>query len=286
MDSFTGNSKDPIIVKAVVDKAYLTKLLEAEKDLQKIRDSEKAEKEKKQDQLSEQFGAGVVDTTEIDQIGEGPPKAASKQSKHSKQNEPPLSEEKLRKIFREEIHRYFSKPPTNFVEHLKNIKVKDVLQHIPYVNQLIGRGAVDDDLTPNPIDTFDNVHSNNEGAYYSQLGNAKPIITNPHDFLKLIPHKFHERAQRLLDYFNNHSMNVRWNDEGNVIVADEFIPNSNIYAIFTQLYKIRPDYDVPGFATLASYLLNAGLGHLFLKHKYWFNVNFAALSAAKQQAAI
>jgi len=65
-------------------------------------------------------------------------------------------------------------------------------------------------------------------------------------------------------------MNVSWNSDGNITVAGEFIPNSNIYVIFTELYKLRPDFKLPGYVTLASYLLNAGLGHLFRKGRYWF----------------
>lgn len=288
MAGFTSDTNDAVMLKVVVDYAYFLKLkeLEAEKELETEKELKTfSENSKSKSNLNsspkstatDQYGAGDLDTTtmENDQIGEGHSKSKhsnQKHQQHPKHSSESLNEEKLRRIFREEIHRYFSKPPTNFIDHVKNIKVKDVLQHIPYVNQLIGRGYVDEDLAPNAIESHDNtsMHNNNEGGYYSQLGQSKPIILHQNDFLKLIPTKFHSRAKKLLNYFENHSMNVSWNADGNITVASEFIPNSNIYAIFTELYKLKPDLKLPGYITLTSYLLNAGLGHLFLKGRYWF----------------
>lgn len=296
MAGFTSNSKDPIVLKILVDYAWFEKLKEAEKELEKIRESEIKKLQLVQSEPSDQYGAGnmVVDQTDQktdicvleknEQTGEGPSKRAKvKHRQKSKQQQPNqtkrlshsssnITEEKIRQIFREEIQRYFSKPPSSLIEQLKNIKVKDVLQHVPYVNQLIGKGNVDSDLIRNGIQSHDNtsMHNNNEGGYYSQLGQSKPIILRENDFLKLIPSKFHARGKKLLDYFENHSMNVSWNSDGNVTVANEFIPNSNIYEIFVELYKFKPNLNLPGYITLASYLLNAGLGDLFVRTHYWF----------------
>ena len=291
MAGFTSNTKDAVILKVVVDYAYFQKLKEAEKDLEKIRESEKKKLQHVPSQSSNQYGAGDLDETtmESDQTGQGPSKHSKHKHQHQQQqprhSSESLTEEKLRRIFREEIHRYFSKPSTNFIDQVKNIKVKDVLQHIPYVNQLIGRGYVDEDLSPNAIESTDNVsmHNNNEGGYYSELGQSKPIILRQNDFLKLIPTRYHTRAKKLLNYFENHSMNVGWNADGNVTVANEFIPNSNIYNIFTELYKLKPDLKLPGYITLTSYLLNAGLGHLFLKGRYWFTNRSKRFKASEEQ---
>lgn len=297
MAGYTSNSKDAVILKVLVDYACFKKLKEAEKELEKCREAEikklqfvksddqygagtemvvdqSAADQKKTDEKSRENGA-ESSSEENNQIGKGPSKPRRGQTfkqQHLKQQNHNLTEDKIRKIFREEIHRYFSKPPSNLIEQVKNIKIKDVLQHIPYVNQLIGNGNVDPDITPNVIQSNDmtSMHNNNEGGFYSQLGRSKPIILRENDFLKLIPIKFHSRAKKLLDYFENHSMNVSWNPDGNLTIANEFIPNSNIYDVFTELYSLKPKLNLPGYITLANYLLNAGLGHLFVRSGYWF----------------
>lgn len=283
---FTSNTKDPVILKVVCDYAYFLKLQQYEKENQELRASHIKELQNtSQPTETDQYGAGAEGdfAMDLDQIGEGRVKQPAKPAK-SDRPAATDSDQKLRKVIRQEVdaalHRYFSKPPTNFVDYVKNIKVKDVMQHIPYVNQLFGRGSVDEDFLPNGVKNLDDteVHAgtsnfaNQQGPLYYQLDKSKPIVSRKKDFLKLIPLKFHSKASQLLDYFNNHTMNVRWNDEGNITVDDEYIPDSNIYTIFQELYKRRPSFNVPGYVELASFLVNAGLGHLISKSKYWFTV--------------
>jgi len=195
-----------------------------------------------------------------------------------------LTEEKFRRILKEEtkaeLKEYFRKPPQTLVDHLKNIKIGDIAKHIPVLNTLgtmfsafgrgeqHGGGGVDYDILPNVIPTRDDVfmHSNERG-----ISQPKPNTINYARFLRPIPEKFRCAAKELLQYLENHASDIRWNHKFNVTVDNEFIPQSNIYKIFGELYNSRPDLRVPGYVKVASHLMNAGLGRLLRKHPdFWF----------------
>jgi hypothetical protein len=272
MAGFTSNTKDPLILKVVVDKARWIKLTELEKQHEQQGEAKKKILEQVPKQSSSiQFGAGMSDTKDEDLFGGEEQHGEGKHTQVQRANEG--SEERFRRVIREELHRYFSKPPSNFVDYIKNIKVKDVLQHVPYINQLIGKGSVDSDLSQPPAPTSDNVAMHNSATndigFISEQGRSKPFFKQS-DFLKLIPSRYHSRAKRLLNYFEANSMSVSWNSDGNITLGNEFIPDSNIYVIFSELYKAKPDINQVGYVELASFLMNAGLGHLFRKTRFWF----------------
>lgn len=187
---FTSNTKDAVILKTVCDYAYFLKLKEYEKKYQKESISHVKELQNTS-QPTDQYGAGAEGdiAMDLDQIGEGRVKQSAKPAKAETD-----SDQKLRKVVRQEVdaalHRFFSKPPTNFVEYVKNIKVKDVIQHIPYVNQLFGRGSVDEDFLPKGVQNSDDteVHAetsnfaNQQGPLFYQLDKSKPIVVKKKTF--------------------------------------------------------------------------------------------------------
>jgi hypothetical protein len=135
-----------------------------------------------------------------------------------------------------------------------------------------GAGYVDNDLNPSLIKEQEIPQDEGGGGFVQELNHLEPLV-NVDDFLKLIPYKWHKNAAKLLKFLEENPMLISWNTStGEVIVNGETIPDSNIYSVFKELYTEHPDHNVSGYVTVASALLELGLGYLFHKtHLSYFS---------------
>lgn len=282
-NSFSSNSGDSIIIKVVADYSYFKQLQEAEKQQNK-KFAQRRQQLEQELYPAEQSGSS-------EQVGSGSNQKRSHRKVFAqKRKHVPDSnnseEKRLRQVIREELKLYFDKPPPTFLDYVKSIKISDVLKAVPFLRQLVGggsqeqvgqdqeqvgEGTVDRDILPPPHDEHDdkNFHTKDTGAFVKELGSYEPRF-NTDDFLRLAPSTYKARAKKLLMYFRQNPMRINWNEDGVVTIDGEQIPGSNMRDIFRQLFSIKPDFNMPGYVSVTSALLDAGLGHLFRKKSFWF----------------
>jgi len=107
---------------------------------------------------------------------------------------------------------------------------------------------------------------------YTEMGTIEPAVEK-RVFLKLVPSECRPKASKLLDWIEANPLIVRWDIDGVITLEDEQIPNTNIFNIFPQLYSTDPDFKVPGYISLASVILDAGLGSLVCTHSFSANTS-------------
>jgi len=141
MAHYSGQSKDPVVLKVLVDASYFALLQDAEKFKQQYNqktikklachNSQVDPNHNTQENIDEitQTGSGAKKTSEVN----GLPRSAPRRT--------PVDEETLRKVLPEiintELRKYFDKPPKDFVEYLKEIKVSDVLRQVPFLHKIL-----------------------------------------------------------------------------------------------------------------------------------------------------
>lgn len=269
--AFSSNSSDGIVLKAVIDYSYYLTLLKAEKEQKNFLAKKTAEKV--------EVPATSADHDSIEQLGEGTSKKRKVEG---------VSEEDIRKIFKEELKNYFQKShKTNTIKDvLKKTTLAEVAKNVaPIVKKFVGFGSeevangeeqegagfVDPDVNPPIVEEEELPNGPPEGGLVTELDNYEPLV-NKSDFLKLIGEKWHKLATKLLQFFEEKPMLITWNkNTGEVIVNGDTIPDSNIYSVFRELYEQHPDSNVSGYVTVASLLLDLGLGYLFHRsHLHYF----------------
>lgn len=80
--------------------------------------------------------------------------------------------------------------------------------------------------------------------------------------LKKIPKRFQIRARKLLEAFDKHPTIISWNSEGVLFLDGNSIPQSNMYKLLPEVFKLHPDYSLPGFKEFVKKLASLGLGLL------------------------
>ncbi len=84
--------------------------------------------------------------------------------------------------------------------------------------------------------------------------------------LKNIPENNKNSARRILELFNDNSNNITFDLNGVVYVDKNSLPNSNIFSLLPELFKEKPDLNLPGFLELVSEIINLGHGYLLNKN--------------------
>lgn len=232
-EAYTSNSKDGIILKAVIDYAYYESLLEAERYMKEhLEDNTSGEKNP------------IEAATLNEQVGEGRAKC------------PCLSPEALRNLFRDELEEFFSKHKSLSKPETEAVQ--------------LGSGYVDNDLTPPVPGQETSVTIQPQIAFVEENDHDEPLVKDKHEFLKLIPNKWQKQGKKLLDFLEKNNMYISWNEDNLVSVNNEQIPESNIYDIFRELYSEHPDTNVNGYLPVASMLMDLGMGYLFRKKHFHF----------------
>lgn len=271
--SVASSSKNPIVMKIMVDWQHYEKLLEAEKFQDKYhkkitKDLEhktsvhdlvtpSTRQKKSQSKFSDENEtlSKFLPTTEgnsaaqtnVNQTGEG---NSSNQNDYKSQ---------LRHLVKEELSDLWKQELSSFLK-----------ENIEKFNQQSGKGASDSsDLPPAKAETF--LTSDNEPKTTTTV-NEKSIdqLLSQNDINSLmskIPNNFKEKGKSLLKYFLDNPLLVSWDSNGVLSVNNISIPNSNFYSIFPELYAQKPKRSLPGFVTLSTFLLTSGLQHLLRGNK-------------------
>jgi hypothetical protein len=248
----TSSSKDPIVMKVMVDYQHYEKLLEAEKFQNKYNDKvirnmvhktdvldTKAETSSKEDQVP---SSETPDEKEI-QTGSGV-------TAYDEKTE-------LSSLVRSAIKEEFS---NLFKEHLSAIANVNKEQ--------TGRGV--GDLKPPKVETaYVTDHEPLPGTSVNEKSIDKLITeVDVAQLLSKIPSSCQESAKTLISFFLENPNGVSWDDNGIITVDDVTIPNSNINEILPQLYAKTPKSNLPGYVTLVTYIFTSGLQHLIKAKKF------------------
>lgn len=252
----------------------------------------------------QQTGQGLADD-EVQQLGDGD-HARKRTLAHA-------DEEVIRKIIRQELKVFFEKPPPSLMSIVKNTKLGDIAEkaagiakYVPFIKQLVGHGDdddddddgaqvghgfVDDDLAQSPANVFHNIGQHSETADATSAADVALQETAGETFhydkeklLADIPRPSHRKALKLLEWLMGQPMTIFWSPVDEVLtIKDKKIPNANIYRVFSELYKSKPDYQVNGYIPLVNFILNAGQGHLINKTKFWFLARRQKLKGKENQ---
>lgn len=63
-------------------------------------------------------------------------------------------------------------------------------------------------------------------------------------------------------HFLSNPLEVNWSSDGILTIEGTQISDSNIYVVFPQLYKLKPNYKLSGLLTLQNYIFSSGLSKL------------------------
>ena len=93
--------------------------------------------------------------------------------------------------------------------------------------------------------------------------------TNPVPTLDLllskVPPGFHSKAKLLIEAFDKNPQQLTWNDEGELIINNESVPNANIYHLLPAIYKTalaKNKKTLPGFIEFVNQIGAMGLAKL------------------------
>ena len=80
--------------------------------------------------------------------------------------------------------------------------------------------------------------------------------------LTTVPETFKPAAEELLANIDSRPLELTFNQEGQVFIDSESLPEANIYLIFSQLFT-KGKKGASGLSEVATKLASMGLGHLF-----------------------
>jgi hypothetical protein len=83
--------------------------------------------------------------------------------------------------------------------------------------------------------------------------------------LNKIPSKFKQKAEKLLEVFEQVPNSITWNSDGVIFINQDSLPNSNIFILLPELFKKNPNKKLPGFYEFTSEIATLGYGHLIEK---------------------
>ena len=82
--------------------------------------------------------------------------------------------------------------------------------------------------------------------------------------LSKVAPSFRTKAKTLLEAFNDNPQQLSWNDNGELTINNESVPNANIYQLLPAVYKtaIIKNKSLPGFIEFVNQIGAMGLAHL------------------------
>ena len=131
------------------------------------------------------------------------------------------------------------------------------------LSRQIGSGA--NDLAPQlPLEVEVNDHQPVSGEVnYSKSDQNSGI--SKHLLLEKVSRKNVEKAQKLLDAFDEDPNAITWDSNGVVYINGSSLAESNMFLLMPELFKLSPNKKLPGFLELVSEIASLGLGHLISK---------------------
>lgn len=274
--SASSISKNPIVMKILVDYQHYEKLLEAEKFQNKYYDKvtqSMVHKSSKLDHESSHHKKPIEAETSTSQDSDLKPNHATVDDGSSENTANQIGSGQDSKSLadsisdlKQELSDYLTAHVTNLVtdlfkQHFNQIK------HSP-LNEQSGKGS--GDLQPLKTDTFLTFDSEpTPGTSVNDKSVDKQVTqVDIVDLLSKIPSAYHDDARKLLAYFLDNPTAISWDENGILTVDDITIPQSNIFQIFPQLYAKTPKSTLPGFVTLCTYIFTAGLQNLIKIKKF------------------
>ena len=94
--------------------------------------------------------------------------------------------------------------------------------------------------------------------------NVENSSTAENILLSKVAPSFRPKAKSLLEAFNKNPQQLTWNDEGELIINNESVPNANVFHLLPAVYKtsITKNKSLPGFIEFVNQIGAMGLAHL------------------------
>ena len=94
--------------------------------------------------------------------------------------------------------------------------------------------------------------------------NDKNSSTSENILLSKVAPSSRPKAKSLLEAFNDNPQQLTWNDEGELFINNESVPNASIYYLLPAVYKtaITKNKSLPGFIEFVNQIGAMGLAHL------------------------
>ena len=143
--------------------------------------------------------------------------------------------------------------------------IKRLIQEQFQLSQIGQSGSGLNDLAPQiPMNVDIDDHQPMSGeTSYSKSDQSSPISQQL--LLGKVPKKKLEKANKLLQAFEDDPNTVTWNSDGIVFINGSSLAGSNIFLLMPELFKLSPNKRLPGFLELVSEIASLGLGHLISK---------------------
>jgi len=241
-DAHSSISKGSLVLKVLVDKKEYESLLRAKAFQDKYenklkedyilkpeRDEDKREKSNEEEQREvsvAQIGQGSVETKD------------------------------LKTLISEIVNETLSK--------LLNSSDKSNLIAAALEQQQIGSGE-NKDLAQEVPPPAENLNHETPSGVKETIKSSQNTIGVQELLLNKIPSKYKQKAEKLLEAFEEHPNSITWNSDGVIFVNQDSLPNSNIFSLLPELFKKNPNKKLPGFFEFTSEIATLGFGHLIEK---------------------
>jgi len=267
--SATSLSKNPQVMKILVDYQHYHRLLQAEK-LQ-----EKNEKKINADLLHKTSKADLALKSKLSQFEASTSQEATKDDSEDStplEQKTTLPDDGLKNQSGSGITsnseqgqdiRFSEAAFKNYIKNELSELVKNLLKDQPLV-KLDQTGKGSGDLMPEKNESLLAIDSEPLPGTSINEKSVDKLFTqvDVNRLMAEIPKASSENAHSLLTYFLQNPSAVSWDEDGILTVCNVTIPNSNFYSIFPQLYSNHPKTNLPGFITLCTFIFTSGLQHL------------------------
>jgi hypothetical protein len=130
--------------------------------------------------------------------------------------------------------------------------------------QQIGSGE-NSDLAQELPSPAENPNHEPPSAFEETIKSSQNSIGVQELLLNKIPSKFKQKAEKLLEVFEQVPNSITWNSDGIIFINHDSLPNSNIFILLPELFKKNPNKKLPGFYEFTSEIATLGYGHLIEK---------------------
>jgi len=153
-----------------------------------------------------------------------------------------------------------------------SIQNSDLIQTIvKQVLEQLQRGSGFQDLTPELVEPVNDVSETRPSSEISAIDENlvdQAIILDPADekLIESVSPHLRPKAQSLLMQLKNFPETIHFNSQGNIVIDNETLDDSNIYKIFPLLFKPTNYAKQPYLQTVVSELATLGLSHLISRY--------------------
>jgi len=244
-DAHSSISKGSLVLKQLIDKKEYESLLRAKafqdkyesklKEHYTLKPEEENDEEENPEEIKDQ--SSNKREVSVGQIGEGS-----------------VETKDIKTIITEIVNKEISK--------LLNLTEK----HHPIADepQQIGSGE-NSDLAQEVQPPAENPNHQLPSAEEETIKSSQNSIGVQELLLKKIPSKYKQKAEKLLEAFEEVPNSITWNSDGVIFINQDSLPNSNIFILLPELFKKQPNKNLPGFFEFTSEIATMGYGHLIEK---------------------